>query len=954
MTNEANNSPDAPIQIDEELEDIIADECSCVVFECKLSGKSPKYSSYKWYKNGKCIKSRPTVKATANGSWYRLEIISASIEDAGVYFLLLERNGSKVYSYANLYVRPIKNSVNNNNEVIYMNPHTNNRLVEKHLLHTRVRVGETIELEAKFTDVVDECQWYRSNQLIVQNERTIFLNDTKTTSLSILCACETDTGVYQVISKTKHGAASSFASVVVIDTDLKVRNSCDVVPRIIDPMVDEIETNIGEEIRLTCKAIIDNNTSIKWLKKGKPFEETLRSNEDVVQEIYNNEYISLRFLKPNLLDTGEYTLNLENKLTDVTDTSSCYLTVNKSPSDSLSPVRVKKSLMSAMTYIGSRVLFTCSFDLQDMRYYYVVWYIGHYRVERTNHRFNVFSRGGEFFFFIKQVEPGMAGEVICELHMSLPNRKRVLVNKTSSNLVIVPGVYLDQEKECCDSLHKLSIYSFDSSVIIPVRNEKSIENGSHTNGSIYTNGTHQDNNDSLFQITCCRLDETCFYFDTWSKSDFVKDLSIRESLHNTINGNDISKSFNIEWNCYSNIKTKWYVIEFSQSDNDFVKAGVSSMPMFDLKDPPLEQLMNFRIMAIDASDSSEYRVSISPATKELILNKKEVDIRPMEEFASLYTKTGDMIGCGAFGSVVLVKDKRDDFYAAKFLKTRTQKKRDTALREFQIMRNLNHSKLVELIDTFVSKEAFVLVMDYLWGGELFDRIVEEEHIKEVDVVPYVKQICEALQYLHNLEIAHLDLKPENIICLSPNSRQVKIIDFGLARVLSDGHKTRAIYGTKDYVAPEVLNFEQLTLACDMWSLGVVTYMLLSGVMPFSGDTWVQRSANITRANYNYSESDFVEISDLAKDFVDHLLVLQPKKRMSSTAALNHQWILEGPPDGAKAGHMKRARENLKSYLANYRARWQRAGNVMIAAHRLRTHLAGHKVTPHKTEFEIIQ
>lgn len=103
--------------------------------------------------------------------------------------------------------------------------------------------------------------------------------------------------------------------------------------------------------------------------------------------------------------------------------------------------------------------------------------------------------------------------------------------------------------------------------------------------------------------------------------------------------------------------------------------------------------------------------------------------------------------------------------------------------------------------------------------------MDEEHIKEVDVVPYVRQICEALLYLHELKIAHLDLKPENIICLSPNSLQVKIIDFGLARYLDDSQQTRAIYGTRDYVAPEVLNFDRLTLACDMWSLGVVTYML---------------------------------------------------------------------------------------------------------------------------------
>lgn len=92
-------------------------------------------------------------------------------------------------------------------------------------------------------------------------------------------------------------------------------------------------------------------------------------------------------------------------------------------------------------------------------------------------------------------------------------------------------------------------------------------------------------------------------------------------------------------------------------------------------------------------------------------------------------------------------------------------------------------------------------------------------------MPYVRQICEALQYLHSHKIVHLDLKPENIVCLSPNSRLVKLIDFGLARTLDESMATRAIYGTRDYVSPEILNFEQLTLACDMWSLGVVTYVL---------------------------------------------------------------------------------------------------------------------------------
>lgn len=93
------------------------------------------------------------------------------------------------------------------------------------------------------------------------------------------------------------------------------------------------------------------------------------------------------------------------------------------------------------------------------------------------------------------------------------------------------------------------------------------------------------------------------------------------------------------------------------------------------------------------------------------------------------------------------------------------------------------------------------------------------------MIRYVKQACEALEYLHSKKIVHLDIKPENIVCLSPNSRQIKLIDFGLARMLNNDRITKSLYGTKDYVAPEVLSYEKLTISCDMWSMGVVTFML---------------------------------------------------------------------------------------------------------------------------------
>ncbi|CAH2103685.1 unnamed protein product [Euphydryas editha] len=930
------------MEIEEPLQDVVTDEFSSAIFECKISDCSEHCVSCRWYRDGKYLESSRKFKITCNGKIHRLEITSITTNDQGVYIILLKNYLGEVFSKANLYVRQIK-ECNIYHDVIYSKPMLKRFHVVKHLKCVKALVGDIIELEAVFNcDALEDYIWYKSNNLLIPNERMIVLNDKRTTTLSILCAKETDTGIYHVVSKSEYGIASSFASVVVINVDLNTLNTSEVVPSIDETLPEELEVNEGEDVRLTCKASFDINTSVNWSKNGERIEE----NKNIVTEYYNNRYISLKIQNVSLNDVGEYSIVLLDNITGQKDSSTCFLTINEIPKEKRCSVQVKEALKPIVTCFGTRISFNCSFAVDDPRFYYVVWYVGHFRVERTNHRFHVMHSGGEFYLVIKQVEPGMDDQVICELRKALPNRKSILSISTATTLTIVPHSIITREiKHNKVIVGRNVFYSTNSKLKIPILNH--IVNGTKcvvsSNGDMKITGeTH-----NTMIITYCRLDDDNFYLSVSNNDEERQDkyLMIHQKSISGQSSKVPSKLVVIEWlDSQADIsKNFWHRIELGHASNCFVQAGVSSVPMFEIKDPPLEQIMKFRISTEEPlHETDESRVCILPCEKNVNIIKKGINLRPMEEFDAIFKKTGDIIGNGAFGSVILVYDDKGEFYAAKILKTRTQKKRDAALREYEMMRRMQHPKLVELYDSFSARESFILVMDYLWGGELFDRIVEEEHIKEVDVVSYVRQICEALLYLHERKIAHLDLKPENIICLSPNSIQVKIIDFGLARVLDDSHVTRAIYGTRDYVAPEVLNFEQLTLACDMWSLGVVTYMLLSGVMPFSGDSWPERSANITMANYNYHESAFKEISDLAKNFVDRLLVLQPEKRMKSSVALNHQWIVEGPPGGTRAGRMKRAQENLKSYLANHRARWQRAGNVMIAAHRLRTYMGSQR------------
>ena len=112
------------------------------------------------------------------------------------------------------------------------------------------------------------------------------------------------------------------------------------------------------------------------------------------------------------------------------------------------------------------------------------------------------------------------------------------------------------------------------------------------------------------------------------------------------------------------------------------------------------------------------------------------------------------------------------------------------------------------------------------GGELFERIIDDDYyLTEKECVHFMRQICDGVAYMHQNNILHLDLKPENVLCITPNSNEIKIIDFGLARKFDPKNKFKVMFGTPEFVAPEVVNYETIDYATDMWSVGVICYIL---------------------------------------------------------------------------------------------------------------------------------
>lgn len=297
--------------------------------------------------------------------------------------------------------------------------------------------------------------------------------------------------------------------------------------------------------------------------------------------------------------------------------------------------------------------------------------------------------------------------------------------------------------------------------------------------------------------------------------------------------------------------------------------------------------------------------------------------------------TKEMLGGGKFGEVRTCTERGTGLkLAAKIIKKQNPKDKEMALLEIEVMNQLNHQNLIQLYEAIETPREIVLFMEFVEGGELFERIIDEDyHLTEVDCMVFVRQICDGITFMHQMRVLHLDLKPENILCVASTGHMVKIIDFGLARRYNPREKLKVNFGTPEFLSPEVVNYDQVSYSTDMWSLGVITYMLLSGLSPFLGDNDAETLNNVLAAGWYFDEEAFEGISDEAKDFVSNLIIKQKSARMSAARCLQHPWL------NGLAEKAKRCNRRLKSQvlLRKYvmRRRWKKNFIGVCAANRFK-------------------
>ncbi|KAG4073902.1 hypothetical protein HA402_014107 [Bradysia odoriphaga] len=274
---------------------------------------------------------------------------------------------------------------------------------------------------------------------------------------------------------------------------------------------------------------------------------------------------------------------------------------------------------------------------------------------------------------------------------------------------------------------------------------------------------------------------------------------------------------------------------------------------------------------------------------------REVTIKRGVDAKEIYEMVTE-VGRGKFGTVYKCKEKSSGLQlAAKFVPIPKREDRRNVEREVEIMNSLQHPLIIQLYDAFEYQKMMCVVLELVQGGELFDRVIDDDFVlTEKACSVFVRQVCQAIEFVHRNNILHLDLKPENILCVTHEGNRIKIIDFGLARKYDPDKKLQILFGTPEFVAPEIVNFDRISFGTDMWSVGVLSYVLVSGLSPFMGSTDVETMANVTIGKYDFDDEAFKTVSKEALDFITKLLVKDIGARMTATECLEHIWLKRRP------------------------------------------------------------
>ena len=283
-------------------------------------------------------------------------------------------------------------------------------------------------------------------------------------------------------------------------------------------------------------------------------------------------------------------------------------------------------------------------------------------------------------------------------------------------------------------------------------------------------------------------------------------------------------------------------------------------------------------------------------------NKRDYDIwLDKLKIATGYTNLLDIyevkqkLGNGKFGLVKLgINKKTNQKVAIKIMNKRQMNISDLELvrTEIEILKICQHPNIIKLYEIFENVDYFYIIMEYCSGGDLFSYLERHQFkLNEERASIIMHKICAAIYYIHQYGICHRDIKPENVLMTSKNENSdIRLLDFGLSKIIGPNETCKEPYGTLTYCAPEILLDEPYTKQVDLWSIGVMTYVMLTGRLPFHDKIDREIARKAVFCEPDYSDSLWNGISDDAKDFVKKLLKKKGSERMTIEKTLEHEWI----------------------------------------------------------------
>ena len=373
-----------------------------------------------------------------------------------------------------------------------------------------------------------------------------------------------------------------------------------------------------------------------------------------------------------------------------------------------------------------------------------------------------------------------------------------------------------------------------------------------------------------------------------NNNDALNNLNKNNNDNNKVNNKDMNKN-GIEKDESNKIKNKNSANNLSNintSMNNELNNNTS------LKDSIIKRNNNKKFTKTDYNNKNKSNKDVSQVFVDY---KTFIKGKPYSELNKEY-KQGIDIGEGGFGKVkTIIHKKTGQLRAMKLIK----KSKEFNLDEIDNLMLLNHPNILKLYEYYYDeKENLYIITEYIRGEELFNKIQENGAFSEVESAIIIKSVFQAITYCHSRGIIHRDLKPENILVPAGKTKidytLLKIIDFGASVLKKDDGKISFRFGTPYYIAPEVL-LESYNEKCDVWSIGVILYLLLLGQAPFDGDDDDIICQKIIQEEIDYENSRIKSLSPEAVDFMKKLLEKDPEKRISSSQALEHEWLKKFAP-----------------------------------------------------------